>query len=93
MFTQNSQVVTDQGASFMSEVLQALWCFLALQPLRMSVCHPQTNRLGEHFNGTLKCMLRKFVGDNGKDWPKWLPPFLLFTIQEVPQASNRFSSF
>lgn len=35
------QVVTDQGASFMSDILQALWCFSGVQPLRTSVYHPQ----------------------------------------------------
>lgn len=70
------QVVTDQGVSFMSEVLQAVWQFLGVEPLRMSVYHTQTNGLVERFNESLKRMLRKFIGENGRDWPQWIPyPF------------------
>lgn len=88
----HKQVVTDQGTSFMSVVLRPMWHFLGVQPLRTSVYHPQTNRFVERFNGTLKCMLRKLVGDSRKDWPQWLP-FLQFAIREVPQASTGFSLF
>lgn len=37
-------------------------------------------------------MLRRFVSENRKDWPQWVP-FLLFAIREVPQASTGFSPF
>lgn len=53
----NKQVITDQGAAFMSETLWALWKLAGVQPLHTSVYHPQTNGLVERFNGTLKCML------------------------------------
>lgn len=77
------QMVTDQGSSFMSEVLQAEWKFLGLQPFRTSVYHPQTNGFVERFNRTLKRRLRKFVGETEKDWRQWVP-FLSFAIREVP---------
>lgn len=41
----NQVVTTNQGMSFMSEVLQAVWWFLGVQPLCTSVYHPQTNDL------------------------------------------------
>lgn len=76
----------------MSEVLQAVWWFLGVQPLWTSVYHPQSNGLVERFNGMLQRMLGKFVGDSGKNWPQWIP-FLLFTIKEVSQASTGFPPF
>lgn len=48
------QVITNQGTSFMSEVLQVIQWFLGVQPLRTSMYHPQTNGMLEWFNGTLK---------------------------------------
>lgn len=48
------QEVTNQGTSFMSEVLQDVWQFLGVQLLYTSVYHSQTNGLVQHFNGTLK---------------------------------------
>lgn len=41
------QVVPDQGTSFMSKVLQAMWHLLGVLPLRTSVYHPQINGLVE----------------------------------------------
>lgn len=76
----------------MSEVFQAVWQFLGVQPLQTSVYDLQTNGLVERFNGTLKQMLRKFVSESGKDWLQWVP-FLLFAVREVPQASAWFSCF
>lgn len=70
-------------------VLQAVWCLLGVSPLRISVYHPQTNGLVEQFNGTLKWMLHKFIGENGRNWPPWIP-YRLLTIREVPQASTGF---
>lgn len=86
------QVVMDQCSSFMSEILQAIWNILGEQLLRTSVYYPLTNALIEQFNGTLKQMLRKFVGETRKDWSQWVP-FLLFAIREVPQASTGCSPF
>lgn len=76
----------------MSDVFQSLLRYVGVQPLKTSVYHPQTNGLVKRFSGTLKRMLRKFVGENDKDWPQWLP-FLLFAIREVPQAFTGYSPF
>lgn len=76
------QVITDQGTSFMSKVLQAIWWFLGVQPLWTSVYQPLTNGLVERFNGTLKRMLRKFVGENWRDWPQWIS-YLFFAVKSL----------
>lgn len=64
------QVIMDQEANFMSKVLMQMWHLLDDQPLHTTVYHPQMNGLVEHFNGALKQMLRKYLGQNGKDWPQ-----------------------
>lgn len=86
------QVVTDLGTDFMSNILQAMWHFLGVQPLQTSVYHPQTKELVERFNRTLKHMLQNYVAENGLDWSLWLP-FLLFAIRLVPQVSQGLSLF
>lgn len=68
-----------------------MWKFLTVQPLRTLVYHPQANGLEEQFNETLKRIMCKFVGENGKDWLVWLP-FILFAVR-VPQDSTGFSQF
>ena len=71
------EILTDQGTSFMSRTLRKLYELLGIQSIRTSVYHPQTDRLVERFNRTLK---------------SWLVP-VLFAVREVPQASTGFSPF
>ncbi|KAJ8369522.1 hypothetical protein SKAU_G00095500 [Synaphobranchus kaupii] len=83
------EILTDQGTNFTSELMRLLQQQLGIKAIRTSPYHPQTDGLVEQFNQTLKNILRKFVGDTGKDWDKWLP----FLLREVPQASTEFSPF
>ncbi|KAK7913399.1 hypothetical protein WMY93_013610 [Mugilogobius chulae] len=87
-----SEIVTDQGTNFMSELLKQVYKLLGIRSVRTTPYHPQTDGLTERFNQTFKQMLRKFVNDTGSDWDQWLP-YLLFAYREVPQASSGFSPF
>ena len=86
------EILTDQGTNFMSKLLTELYRMLHIQPIHTSPYHPQTDGLVERFNRTLKAMLNKLVGDEGKYWDRLLP-YLLFAYREVPQASTGFSPF
>uniref|UniRef100_A0A8C1RD31 Gypsy retrotransposon integrase-like protein 1 n=1 Tax=Cyprinus carpio TaxID=7962 RepID=A0A8C1RD31_CYPCA len=86
------EILTDQGTAFMSRTIRELYELLGIKSIRTSVYHPQTDRLVERFNRTLKSMIRKFVHEDAKNWDKWLEP-LLFAVREVPQASTEFSPF
>lgn len=81
-----------RGTSFMSRTLRELYALLGVQSIRSSVYHPETDRLVERFNRTLKSMIRKFIHDDSRHWDKWLDA-LLFAVREVPQASTGFSPF
>lgn len=87
-----SELLTDQGANFQSQLLKELYNLLHVDAIRTSPYHPQTDGLVERFNQTLKDMMRKFAAQEEKDWDKMLP-FLLFAYREVPQESTRFSPF
>ncbi|CAM5122254.1 unnamed protein product [Eretmochelys imbricata] len=86
------EILTDQGTPFMSKLMKDLCTLLHIHTLRTSIYHPQTDGLVERFNRTLKAMIRKVVSQDGKDWDTLLP-YLMFAIQEVPQASTGFSPF
>ena len=86
------EILADQGANFMSALLQDVYQLLSIKRIRTSPYHPQTDGLVERFNSTLKSMLRKFVASNAKDWDEYLP-YLLFAYREVPQESTGFSPF
>ena len=87
-----SEILSDQGANFMSILLQELYHLLHIKRIRTSPYHPQTDGLVERFNGTLKSMLKKFVSREQSDWDEYLP-YLLFAYREVPQESTGFSPF
>ena len=86
------EILTDQGANFMSSLLKEVYKLLGIKRIRTSPYHPQTDGLVERFNGTLKSMLRKLNQEDRTEWDKWLP-YLLFAYREVPQASTGFSPF
>ena len=86
------QILTDQGSNFTSQLLAELYRLLDVHPICTSPYHPQTDRLVERFNQTLKSMLRRAAIEEGKDWDK-LVPYLLFAYREVLQASTGFSPF
>lgn len=77
------EILTDQGSPFMSRVMKELCALLKIKQLRTLVYHPQTDGLVERFNKTLKSMLRKAVGEDGRNWDQLLP-YLLFAVREVP---------
>lgn len=85
-------LLTDQGTPFVSCLMADLCSLLQVHHLRTSVYHPQTDRLVERFNQTLKRMLKKVVAEDEHDWDLMLP-YVLFTAREVPQASTGFSPF
>ena len=86
------EISLDQGTNFMSALLEETYRLLQIKWIRTTPYHPQTDRLVEWFNGTLKSMLKKFVNKSGKDWDDYLP-YLLFAYREVPQESTGFSPF
>ena len=86
------EVLTDQGSCFMSWVMKELLSLLQGKQLRTSVYHPQTDRLVERFNKSLKQMLKNAMDTDRKNWDQLLPR-VLFAVRELPQASTGFSPF
>ena len=76
----------------MSQTQRELYELLAIQSIKTSMHHPQTDWLIESFNKMLKLMIQKFVHYDMCNWEKWLVP-LIFAVREVPQASTGFVPF
>ena len=87
-----SEILTDQGSNFTSQLLTELYQMLHIHSIRTTPYHPQIDGLVEQFNQTLKGMLHKAATKEGRDWDKMIP-FLLFAYWEVPQSSTGFSPF
>ena len=66
------EILTDQGTNFTSQLLVELYNMLHVQPICTTPFHPQTDGLVEHFNQTLKLMLKKTLVKEGKEWDNYL---------------------
>lgn len=87
-----SEVLTDQGSQFTSDVMREVSRLLSIRQLTTTPYHPMCNGLVEKFNGTLKQMLKKMCSERPRDWDKYLNA-LLFAYREVTQESLGFSPF
>ena len=67
------KILTDQGTNFISQLFRELYNLLNIRPVRTSPYHPRTDGLVEHFNKTLKSVLRKLVNKEGHNWDRMLP--------------------
>ena len=86
------EMVPDQGSNFISKLMAQLYEQLGITKIKTSIYHPQANGLVERFNGTLKTMLKKFVGEHVQAWDRCLP-YLLFAYREVPCESTGYFPF
>lgn len=74
------EILTDQGTPFVSKIMKDLCCLMKVNQITTSVYHPQTDGLLEHFNQTLKQMIKRAVSEEKRDWDLLLPyllPYLL----------------
>ena len=62
------EILTDHSVNFASKLLQDLYQLLNIQAVHTSPYHAQCDGLLEHFNQTLKMMLRKVVMKEVKIW-------------------------
>lgn len=74
------EILSDRGATFTSFLLRQLCRLLGIFQLFTTLYHPQTHRLVECMNQTLKDLLCKTTG-----WDKFLYP-LLFALRATTQA-------
>jgi hypothetical protein len=86
------EVLSDQGAQFMSHVMKEVSRLLSVTQLVTTPYHPMCNGMVERFNGTLKLMLKRMCAEKPKDWDRYLPA-LLFAYREAPQESLGFAPF
>jgi len=75
----------------MSESMQLFLNEFFVHHIRTSPYHPQSNGACEHFNGTLKTMIRSLLDRFTDSWDTALP-WVPFTYREVPVETLGCSS-
>lgn len=74
----------NQGLNFTAGLTKELSESLRVQVRFPTPEHPQSNGLVEHWNGTLKAMLRHVIHDHERDWV-CLIPCVLRAYRQLPQ--------
>ena len=80
IFGAPTMLLNDQGANFMSSIIDKLCALLGMKKLQTMPYHPQTNWLVERSHQTIMWMIRKLGKDKKADWPGHLA--------EIVQAYN-----
>ena len=75
-----ARLLSDQGANFMSSIIDEMCTLLSMKKLQTTPYHPQTNGLMERSHQTIIQMIRKWGEDKKADWPGHLA--------EIMQAYN-----
>ncbi|VDI00396.1 Hypothetical predicted protein [Mytilus galloprovincialis] len=85
-----SQLHSDQGREFMSDLFTQICVLLNIDKTRTCPYRPQSDGLVERMNRTLIQMLSIFVNDNRNDWDDHLP-YLLMAYRSTIQDSTGFA--
>ena len=87
-----SEIHTDQGSQFESELFTKTCEYLGIQKTRTSGYHPMSNGLVERLNRTLEHMLSMFVNSHQNDWDTYLP-MLTMAYRATPHSSTHVSPY
>ena len=68
-----TKIISDQGHNFESKLIANLCQVAAVQKLRTSPYHPQTNEQCEQFNSTLLNIVGTLTPEQKKDWKTYGP--------------------
>ena len=70
------EVLTDNGSNFVSKIMREYCTTMGIEQIKTSPYHPQTDRMVERFNATLKRLLRKLTKKPKVEWDECLPYIL-----------------
>ena len=87
-----ARLLSNQGCEFMAEVNKKVCRKFNIKRSVTSAYDPQTNRLDERTNQTLKVHLSKLVNDQQNDWDQYLEQ-VAFSIRTQKQCSTKHAPF
>ena len=91
-FSLPSQLHSDMGAQFESELIKELCKTLQIRKTHTTPYHPQSDGLVERINRTIISMLATVVNDFGGEWEDHLPR-VCFAYNTSQQESTGFTPF
>ena len=85
-----SQIHSDQGREFESDLFKAICEKLGIEKTRTAPYRPQSDGLVERFNRTLVQMLSSFVNEHKNDWDDHLP-YVMMAYRATMHESTKCS--
>jgi transposase InsO family protein len=83
-----SEIVSDRGSNFMSDVLQRYLQKLNIKHMATSAYHPRSNGKCERLNGVIGHMLNKYVGAHRVRWDQYLHQALFACRVHISQRTQ-----
>jgi len=80
-----SQLITDQGRSFMSSFFQETCKILGIRNTRTTSYHPQSNGSIERWHHSLHSRLSHYINSANNNWDT-LTPFYLMSYRATPNS-------
>jgi len=87
-----SQLITDQGRSFMSSFFQETCKILGIRTTRTTIYHPQSNGSIEKWHRSLHTALSHYINSANNNWDTLVPFFLMF-YRATPNSNTGHSPF
>jgi hypothetical protein len=87
-----TEVLTDQGSNFMSEVFKRICKLLKIETVHTTAYHPESNGALERTHKTLTSYLRCFCDSKTNNWDEWLP-FACFTYNTTPHSVTKYTPY
>jgi transposase InsO family protein len=87
-----STLITDQGRSFMSSVLQETCKILGVRTVQTTSYHPFGNGQVERFHRSLHTGLSHYINATNTNWDT-LTPFFLMAYRATPNSGTGYSPF
>lgn len=85
-------LISDQGASFTSDLIRQLCKFLHVRKLQTTGFHPQANGRLERVHATIARMLSHFVNRHQTDWDEYLP-YITMAYNSQGHEATGFSPY
>jgi transposase InsO family protein len=86
------RIHTDRGSQFTSELMAGVNKMLLIKHTVTSPYHAMGNGCVERLNGTIKATLRKMIGEQPKEWDRYLAP-ILFALRDTVHESHGYTPF
>ena len=87
MFGVPEALLSDRGANLLSHLMLDVCRLLGIEKLNTTSYHPECDGMVEHFNHTLKSMLRKRAAQFNNQWDRHLPA-LLWEYRNAPHDTT-----